>query len=798
MRNKTKQWMLAACLIIGSNAATAQTLRGTVTDAATGEALIGATVKATGTEAMAVTNATGEYTLSNLKPGRYDLEVSYMGYDPSIIKEILVAGTKDVLVDVGMKESSSTLGEVIVRPRVNKLEPVNPLSLVGGKMLSMEEASRYAGGFNDPARIVSSFAGIGGTSDNNGISIHGHSPSSLQWRLEGVQIYSPNHFADVLESGAGVIGAINSNIMANSDFYASAYGAEYSNAFSGVFDMRLRQGNSTKYEHYAQVGTMGAEMSSEGPLSTNGRSSYIVNYRYSLTTLANDLGAVDMEGEVVNFQDLNVNLHFPTRNSGTFNIFGIGMYDKSTQEEPNDVTSWESLNDAEKFTTHNALAIIGAKHRMQLPGNWTWQTTAVYNYNLIKADDAYFLFDFDNHQLLNADKALDYDHTKQENQQATLTTSLARQLTPHFYTKLGGTYTHNFYNLSYSKADYIYQPQTIHQLIDASGNTGLANVYVSNSWKPRGSIFALNFGLAANYFLLSKELSVEPRLQAQWKPDTRNTFSAGYGLNSLMEKLDVYFTPDQNGIAGAGQGLGLSKNHQMTIAYSHLFNDNLNLTVEGFYQYGFHIPVSADPNGTFCLVNRIDIVPTEPLAAKGNLRNYGVDATLEHYMKNGFYATLNGSLYDMKYRAQDGIWRDTRLNRGYIVKLLGGKEWMLGNKGKNVLNISAKGTYMGGIHHTPIDIAATEAAYERGQYLYQVIYDESRAMEEQYDPMFVLDLTLSYKITGRKVSHTIAFHGVNLFDAKSPTYDSYNFATHSVKTWQSTASYPNLYYRIDF
>ena len=156
MKNKTKQWMLAACLIIGSNAATAQTLRGTVTDAATGEALIGATVKATGTEAMAVTNATGEYTLSNLKPGRYDLEVSYMGYDPSIIKEILVAGTKDVLVDVGMKESSSTLGEVIVRPRVNKLEPVNPLSLVGGKMLSMEEASRYAGGFNDPARIVSS------------------------------------------------------------------------------------------------------------------------------------------------------------------------------------------------------------------------------------------------------------------------------------------------------------------------------------------------------------------------------------------------------------------------------------------------------------------------------------------------------------------------------------------------------------------------------------------------------------------------------------------------------------------
>lgn len=796
--DRMKQWALAAILILSSHALTAQTLRGTVTDATTGEALIGATVKVTGTEAMTVTNALGEYSITSLKPGRYDLETSYLGYDPSIVKEVLVAGTKDVRVDIGMKESASTLGEVVVRPRVNKMEPVNPLSLVGGRMLSMEEASRYAGGFNDPARIVSSFAGIGGTSDNNGISVHGHSPSSLQWRLEGVQIYSPNHFADVLESGAGVIGAINSNIMANSDFYSSAYGAEYSNAFSGVFDMRLRQGNNTKYEHAAQIGTMGAELSSEGPLSKNGRSSYIVNYRYSLTSVANDLGAVDMEGERVDFQDLNFNLSFPTRNSGTFNIFGIGMFDKSTQEEPNDIASWESLMDAEKFTTHNALAIVGAKHRIQLPKNWIWQTTAVYNYNLIKGDDSYYPFDFINHQLLDGNNTLDYDHTKQENQQMTLTTSLARQFTPQFYTKFGGSYTHNFYNLTYSEADFIYQPQTIRQLIDASGNTGLANAYVSNSWKPRGSLFTLNFGLAANYFLLSKELSVEPRLQAQWKPDTRNTLSAGYGLNSYMEKLDVYFTPDRYGIKGEGRDLGLSKNHQMTLSYSHLFNEDINLTVEGFYQYGFHIPVSADPNGTFCLVNRLDIIPTEPLTAKGNLRNYGIDATLEHYMNNGFYATLNGSVYSMKYRAQDDVWRDTRLNRGYLVKLLGGKEWMLGNKGRNVLNVSAKGTYMGGIHHTPIDIVATSAAYEGGQYLYEVIYDESRAMAEQYDPMFVFDLTLSYKITGRKVSHTIAFHGINLFDAKSPTYDSYNFVTRTVKTWQSTASYPNLYYRIDF
>lgn len=58
-------------------------------------------------------------------------------------------------------------------------------------MLSMEEASRYAGGYSDPARLVTSFAGVAGSPDNNGISVHGNAPQSLSWRLEGIEINTP-------------------------------------------------------------------------------------------------------------------------------------------------------------------------------------------------------------------------------------------------------------------------------------------------------------------------------------------------------------------------------------------------------------------------------------------------------------------------------------------------------------------------------------------------------------------------------------------------------------------------------
>ena len=64
-------------------------------------------------------------------------------------------------------------------------------------MLSVEEASRYAGGFDDPARLVSAFAGVAPSVSSNGISIHSNAPHLLQWRLEDVEIPNPNHFADI-------------------------------------------------------------------------------------------------------------------------------------------------------------------------------------------------------------------------------------------------------------------------------------------------------------------------------------------------------------------------------------------------------------------------------------------------------------------------------------------------------------------------------------------------------------------------------------------------------------------------
>ena len=154
---------------------------------------------------------------------------------------------------------------------------------------------------------------------------HGNSPQMLQWRVEGVEVPNPNHFAEITEAGGGVFTSLNGTVLANSDFLTGAMPAEFGNALSGAFDMKMRVGNNTKYEHAVQVGTLGVDFASEGPLGKNTKASYLVNYRYSFLEIAKKLHAINMEHETLDYQDLSFKINMPTTKAGTFAVWFTGM-----------------------------------------------------------------------------------------------------------------------------------------------------------------------------------------------------------------------------------------------------------------------------------------------------------------------------------------------------------------------------------------------------------------------------------------------------------------------------------------
>lgn len=769
--------------------AIAQTIRGTVTDAASGQPIPFATVLIKENGTGGITDDNGRFEIKKVPVGRYTIESSYIGYTPVLLQEVLVGSNKDVNLNIQLKEALELLEEVVIRPQLSKELPLNKMALSGARMLSVEEASRYAGGMDDPARLVTAFAGVAGSPNSNGVSVHGNAPSMLQWKLEGVEIFAPNHFSDAFGFGAGVVSALSANVLGNSDFFSGAFPAEYSNSLAGVFDMRMRHGNSIDNEHTVQVGTMGVDLASEGPLGKKrdgSGASYLFNYRYSFTGLARKMGLLSLDGDAADYQDLNFKFNFPTKHAGTFALFGLGLLDKAWVEPvlPNE---WETLYDQNNMGVKQGMFVVGASHKITSKNGGMWNTTIANSYFRNNVMEEYFA-DSDNDNV--TEPAILFGKMKQNSNQLTVTSNYSRKLSKRFINKSGFTYTHHFFDLNMDAASVIGDPlANIYQVKD---NAGLLAVYTSNSWDINSKT-TLNFGLNVQLFTLNNDLSVEPRLGFQWRPNDANSFSFGYGLHSKAEKMDIYFVKGQMG-ESVNKDLGMTKSHHLQASYLVKLSDNISVRAETFFQYLFDLPVS--PEGTYCILNRLDYYVDQPLVSKGKGRNYGIDLTLERYLKRGYYWMLNGSIYNSEYRDINKEWHNTRFNSGYAVKLLGGKEWMMGSKKRDMLSVSGKATLQGGMRYSPIDVEASRKNYENENP--DVVYDERNAYSEQFAPLIMLDLTVSYKMNRKRVSHEFAIKALNVFQSKVPFRHVYNYKTGKVDEYDTGLAFPNICYRVNF
>ncbi|HEY0108805.1 MAG TPA: carboxypeptidase regulatory-like domain-containing protein, partial [Fibrella sp.] len=260
-----------------------QTIRGTVVDQSLQTPLPGATVVVLGTSPLkgTSTEASGQFRLSQVPVGRQTLQISVVGYKPATLQNISVDAGKELVLTIALEEAVGQLAEVTVKPTIEKDKPLNEMAAVSARTFSVEETQKFAAAINDPARMATAYAGVVGADDGgNSIVIRGNAPNGLLWRMEGVEIPNPNHFSDLGTAGGG-ISILSAQLLANSDFLTGAFPAEYGNALSGVFDLRLRRGNNAKREYTVQAGVLGLDVAAEGPISKGYNGSFLVNYRYS-------------------------------------------------------------------------------------------------------------------------------------------------------------------------------------------------------------------------------------------------------------------------------------------------------------------------------------------------------------------------------------------------------------------------------------------------------------------------------------------------------------------------------------
>ncbi|MFV0417438.1 MAG: TonB-dependent receptor [Dysgonomonas sp.] len=755
-----------------------QTIRGIVVDKASGAPLPHISIGLLNMPQIgASTDDDGKFVLTNVPVGRHDIQATSIGYEPATYREIMITSAKEIFLEIQLKENVHELGEVVVASQTNKDQPLNNMALSGARMLSVEEARRYAGGLDDPARLASSFAGVSPSVGNNGISIHGNAPHLLQWKLEGIEVPNPNHFADIATLGGGVLSSLSSNVLGNSDFFTGAFPAEYSNAVSGVFDMKMRNGNNQKHEHAVQLGILGLDFASEGPLSKKHNASYLINYRYSTASLLSKMES-DL-AETIDYQDLNFKFNFPTQKAGVFSVWGTGLIDKFGEKPEKDTDKWENLGDRGSSNADQIVAAAGLNHRYFLGDGTLWKTSLATTFAKYKLGME--LVDYSQVTTPYLDSYNKYTNL-------IFQTAFNKKFSSRFTNMTGVSYTKMLYNMRFDLAPQEGNP--LDNISEGDGNTDLISAYNSSLIGLSDKV-DLSVGINTQTMTLNKEWTIEPRASVRWQASQKSSFAIAYGLHSRMEKMDVYFVKTKGTTESANEKLGFTKSHHLMLTYNYKINDEMHIKIEPYAQFLYDVPVMAD--SSYSVLNRRDFWVEDPLVNKGKGENFGVDITFEKYMTRGLYYMVTASFFDSKYCGGDGVWHNTRYNRNYVVNGLIGKEWMLGTSKQNVLSVNLRLTLQGGERYSPIDEQATLDDPDK-----LVQYDETKAFSKQLSPMLLANSSISYKINKKKISHEFAFQVVNLGRAKEYYGHDYNTKTNSIEENYGKTVLTNISYKIQF
>ena len=757
-----------------------QTIRGQVCDVASGEPMIGVTITVeNGTTMATVSDVDGNFEIKNVPVGRHSVRATYIGYEPVLLKEQLVSSGKELVLTLRMRESISELGEVVVKPRVNKQLPLNEMAQVGARMFSVEEASRYAGGMADPARTASMFAGVATGGATNGISIHGNSPQMLQWRVEGVEVPNPNHFAEITEAGGGVFTSLNGTVLANSDFLTGAMPAEYGNALSGAFDMKMRVGNNTKYEHAVQVGTLGVDFASEGPLGKNTKASYLVNYRYSFLEIAKKLHAINMEHETLDYQDLSFKLNMPTTKAGTFAVWFTGLID-NYESDALDPSEWETLWDMNDSWSRQRSCALGVNHTFRFKTGGTLHSSVAFT-------GAYRKLGIDDYDVAMTKMPDMLGRNSQWN--VIISTQHQHKFSSRYTMQNGFEHQHLDFHTWLDYIKVVGGP--LYRIYESEGNTGLTRLYTNHKVAISSRLSAVA-GVNVMWFNLNNQWLVEPRVSVQYKLSPSSTISLAYALNSRKESTDTYFVLNANGQPTANKDLGLTRSHHISASFAQRLGENAMLKIEPYWQWLFDVPV--EQGTTYSILNHNLFYQDRALVNEGAGRNYGIDLTLERYLKDGLYGMLTATLFKSEYRDAQGEWHHTRHDRGWITNILGGKEWMVGKSRKNVFGLNGRLTLMGGDRYTPMVPGTTyeDVAKRPDRTIPQ---DGANPYSQQMNMNVGYAFSVKYTINKRHTSHHFILEYLQMRSFHGQTFD---IRTHDLVDKFTSLTFPNIAYRVEF
>ncbi|MEY4903662.1 MAG: hypothetical protein RLZZ292_1477 [Bacteroidota bacterium] len=784
-----KQLTALFCFLLSLNALTAQRITGKITDKDTKEPLIGATIQVVNSNPIigVATDVDGKFVLTNLAPGRHAVQCSYVGYAGFQSEQFILTSVKDYNLEVEMSQNLGDLKEVVITASQNTNAPINDAILLGGRSISVEETERIAASINDPARMALSYPSVASNSNDvfNEIIIRGNGPNGILWRLEGMDILNPNHYGKIGTSGGGVT-MFSAQLLSRSDFMTGTMPAEYSNATSGAFDVHLRKGNMEKWERRFRFTVLGTDLAIEGPIK-KGRSSILINYRYSTLAMLNKIGFYLAGPRVLTgFQDLCFNFASVSKdNKTTWTLFGLrGLSESNYYPEKAENRKYGIADHwADEHYYYN-MGTIGTTLTHNLDSKSVLKAVVAYGQaydgnlqDTLNLKDERYNFSTQNYYEKRVSGALTYN----------------RKLAAATRLKTGVIYRHSFFDLnrqinprsSAGSVYVVYRPTSL--LVKGKEGTGLAQAFaqVSHSFSPQ---LEANVGLHYMRLLLNGSASLEPRLSMRYKITPASAVSFSAGRQSQTVPLPSYFVQSANGLQ-PNRDLALITSDQVSIGYNFVTKNQIKLSLEAYYQHLNNIPVQPDTNSLYSHTNALEAFPNFAVVSEGTGTNRGLELSLEKFFSNKFYFILSGSLYKSTYTAFNKKTYNSRYNGRFISSFTIGREY---NFTHGTLQIGGRMALNGGYRYSPLDPIASK---QLGRYIEQ----KGTEWTAQSPNYFRLDTRTAYRFNKKKYACQISLDIQNIVNHQNITNARYNPVTNVLENYSEGSSLtPVLGVQFDF
>lgn len=756
-----------------------QTIKGNVHNAKTQQPVAGATVRVLSTKLGARSTADGSFRIESVPVGRHNIQVSCIGYEPVVYNVVVTSGKEEVLT-VELVEKFIEMEEVTVSGSKGSFTPVNEAALVSSTVFSVDDVERFAGSRGDPARMAQNFAGVLGANDQrNDIIIRGGSPTELLWRLDGLDIPNPNHFATQGATG-GPISALNSNLLNNSDFLTGAFPAEYGDKLSGVFDLRTRKGNRDRYEFLGQFGFNGFEFMGEGPVP-GVKGSFIANYRKSFLDIMESMGIKLGWAGTPRYQDATVKFDADLSDNDQISVTGLmGISDIDIKNSKLD-TVYTGDIDIQNGTDIASLGI-------------TWQhlfSEKVYSRLLLGTVYARYRTGIDSVTTDNSNNVLGlspwFDARSTEGYH-TARYTLSYAATQHHYITAGVESRLQYYTINEQRytADPFAHDGALHKISTDGSSLHLLS-FANWNWRVT-ELLTSNIGVHTQYLDLNQKLSVEPRFSLSWDFQPRHSITVGVSLHRQSQPLSLYFSAPEN------RNVDFTQAIHYVAGYSFQPLDDVLLKIEGYYKDMSNAPVERDSATSYSFLNAganfgsaTSALPR--LISTGKGKTYGAELTLTKHFSNGYYATATGSLVRQEYTGSDGVWRFGAFDNQFIFNILAGYEWKVSPT--FAIEFSGKYTMAGGPLYTPIDL-------ETSRKLHRTYRDKSQRFTQRHPNYSRLDIKIDFRQDFNGFS-IISFLSVeNLLNTKNVQELIYNPRREDIQKVYQLGLFPVGGFKIEF